>query len=732
MKTKQELLELLNSLSLEDKIGQLQQVSPVTIEATGLETGVPTQNNGEIKKNFTSVLNLFGAEKLMKIQDEYLKNNEHKIPMLFMADIIHGYRTIMPIPLAQGCSFNPALVEKCNSNVAAEASADGMHVTFAPMVDLARDPRWGRILESTGEDTYLNTLFSAAMVRGFQGEDLSKDGTIAATVKHFAAYGGAEGGRDYNTVDISERSLRQDYLPSYKAGVDAGVALIMTSFNVIGGVPSTGNKKLLRDILRDEWGFNGTIITDWGSANTMISHSVAANQKEAARLSIEAGVDIEMCTPCYDRHLKELIDEGTVDIKLVDESVMRVLELKNKLGLFDNPYRFANPEKAKQIIGCDEFLADAKELACQSSVLLKNEDNILPLSEKSGKIAFIGPYTCEKRLNGAWSVLDKNENSPTLEQTLKKRFGDKAFKFAEGSKLLGVEQYYQAEFLKYDMCEDTREAKMKEAVKLAKKVDTVVMCIGEHYFESGEARGKAHITLPDVQIELFNRIYAVNKNIVVVLFNGRPVEIKNIADKAKAVLDVWFGGTMATEAIADMLFGITAPSGRLSASFPLCVGQIPVYYNYLPTDHPVENSFEFGSRHIDIPSEPCYPFGYGLSYTTFEYSDFTLSSDTLTKDGSITATVKVKNTGNRDSFETVQLYIRDRFASVSRPVKELKGFKKVWIKAGEEVSVDITLTPDDLRIYDINMDYVTEPGDFYVFVGKDSTVKEYKVFKYLG
>ena len=377
-------------------------------------------------------------------------------------------------------------------------------------------------------------------------------------------------------------------------------------------------------------------------------------------------------------------------------------------------------------------MADAKELACQSSVLLKNEDNILPLGANSGKIAFIGPYTCDKHLNGAWSVLDKNENSPTLEQTIKKYFGANTFEFAEGSVILGAEQAYEAKFLKYDTCEESREAKMNEAVELAKRVDTVVMAIGEHYAASGEARGKAHITIPDVQIELFNRVYAVNKNIVVVLFNGRPVEIKNIADRAKAVLDVWFGGTMATEAITEMLFGLNAPSGRLSASFPLCVGQIPVYYNYLPTDHPIENSFEFGSRHIDIPSEPYYPFGYGLAYTEFEYSDFTLSSDTLTKDGSITATVKVKNIGKRNAYETVQLYVRDRFASVSRPVKELKGFKKVWIKAGEEVSVDITITPDDLRIYDINMDFVTEPGDFHVFVGKDSTVKDYKVFKYLG
>ena len=732
MKTKQQLIQLLNSLTIEEKLGQLQQVSPTTIEATGLDTGVPVENSDDTKHNFSSVLNLFGAEKLIKIQDEYLKKNSHKIPMVFMADIIHGYRTIMPIPLAQGCSFNPELVGKGTSVAAKEASVDGMHVTFAPMVDLVRDPRWGRVLESTGEDPYLNSQFSAAMVKGFQGDDISKEGTIAATVKHFAAYGAAEAGRDYNTVDMSERALRQDYLPSYKAGVDAGAALIMTSFNAVGGVPSTGNKKLLRDILRDEWGFDGAIITDWGSTNTMINHAVAANQKEAAKLAIEAGVDIEMCTHCYDRHLKELIDEGTVDIKLLDECVLRVLELKNKLGLFDNPHRFADPKKAKTVIGCQEFLDIAKELACQSSVLLKNEDNILPLSKQSGKIAFIGPYIADKHLNGAWSVLDHNENSPTLEQTLKKRFGDTAFAFAEGSKLLGIEQKAEAEFFGYDMCEDTREERICAAVELAKTVDTVVLAIGEHYNSSGEARGKAFITLPDVQVELFNRVYAVNKNIIVVLFNGRPVEIKNIADKAKAVLDVWFGGTMATEAISDMLFGINSPSGRLSMSFPYCVGQVPIYYNYLPTDHPVEISGAYSSRHIDIPNDPYYPFGYGLTYTNFEYSDFTINSDTLTKDGSITASVTVKNTGSRDGYETVQLYVRDRFASVSRPVKELKGFKKVWIKSGEQVTVDITITPDDLRIYDINMDYVTEPGEFHVFVGKDSTVKDKKIFTYLG
>ncbi len=726
--TENQLKQLMEKMSIDDKIVELLQVSPDYYTEDGIATGPAIEiglgEDGVYNTN--SVLNVFGIDRINKIKMEHVEKNKHHIPMMFMADILHGVGTVFPMPLAIGCSFDLDLVQRCYSDIAAESSAMGMDVTFAPMVDLVRDPRWGRVVESTGEDTYLNSAMCAAMVKGLQGDGVENEGTICACVKHYAAYGAPEGGRDYNTVDISERSLRQDYLPSYKAGVDAGAEMIMTSFNAVGGVPSTGNKFMTRGILRDEWGYDGTVITDWGSSNTMLAHGVAKDHREAAKLSIEAGIDIEMCSPCYLRNLKNLINDGEVDQKLLDEAVWRVLKLKNKLGLFENPLRYGNKENIKKYYKCEKHLADAKELACASSVMLKN-DGILPLGDKSGKIAFIGPYTKRSDYLGSWvpSVAREGHNASFEDEAMSRQSG---YLFAEGSNILGREQQMEADFFEIDTLEELREERMLEAVEVAKQADTVVMLIGESYKQSGEARGRSDIRIPDVQLELLRRVYEVNKNIAVVLFGGRPLDLREILPYTHALIDVWFPGSMGAKAIYDMLYGIEEPSGRLSMTFPYSVGQIPTYYNHMNTDHPYEPNGRYSSRYIDIQTEPMFAFGEGMGYTEFEYSDFQCD-EILPANGSINASVTIKNVGKRAGKEVVQLYIRDMCASVTRPIKELKGFKKVYLEAGESTKVRFEITPDMLKIWDINMQFVAEPGIFRIFIGHDSNVSEYKEFE---
>lgn len=724
-----QLRELMSKMSTSDKIVELLQLSPDYYAEDGVNTG-PAISIGigeEGAYNTNSVLNVFGIDRVNKIKLEHVEKNKHHIPMMFMADILHGVGTVFPVPLATGCSFDTELVKRCYSDIAKESSAMGMDVTYAPMVDLVRDPRWGRVVESTGEDTYLNSEMCAAMVKGLQGDGVENEGTMCACVKHYAAYGAPEGGRDYNTVDISERSLRQDYLPSYKAGVDAGTEMIMTSFNTVAGVPSTGNKYVTRGILRDEWGYDGTVITDWGSSASMLMHGVAKDHREAAKLSIEAGVDIEMCSPCYIRHLEDLINDGEVDVKLLDEAVWRVLKLKNKLGLFENPLRFGNQENLDKYFRCEKHLADEKELACASSVMLKN-DGMLPLDEKKcGKIAFIGPYINERDYIGPWvpSVAREVFNE-TFEEFASKKGKD--YLFAEGSRFLGREQQFEADFHQYDTMEESREEKMLQAVETAKNADTVVMMIGEYYMQSGEARGRSDIRLPDVQLELLRRVYEVNQNIAVILYNGRPLDLREVLPYTHALIDVWFPGSMGNEAVYEMLYGITEPSGRLDMTFPYSVGQIPTYYNHMNTDHPYEPNGRYSSRYLDIQTEPMFAFGEGMGYTKFEYSDFECD-EKLTADGSIKASVTLKNVGERAGKEVVQLYIRDLHASVARPLKELKGFKKIYLEAGESKKIEFEITPEMLKIWDINMQYVAEPGLFRVFIGHDSNVAQYKTFE---
>ncbi len=730
--TREQIEQLIETMTLEEKSRILWQPMNRVYDSNGVLTynEVDITETPEEIYGSSSTLNLFGVEKVINVQKEHIRNNPHHIPMIFMGDIIHGFATILPLPLAQSCSFNPELIKEACSVVAAESTASGVDVTYFPMVDLVRDPRWGRVMESAGEDPYLASLYCEAMVKGFQGDDLTKSG-MAACVKHFAGYGGAEGGRDYNSVELSERTLRQYYLPAYKAGIDAGAKMIMTSYNTIGGVPSTCNRHLFRDILREEWGFRGTVITDLYATASLSQHGISNVPEELAEAIIKTGIDIEMGSFNYST-LPKLVREGKVDKALVDDAVRNVLHLVNDLGLFENPHRFADDKRAKELYYCDEHLAVAKKLATESCVLLENEDNILPLTSDSGKVAFIGPFVHFGELDGNWSLVnilkeerDKKIKERTLRQELEKRFGEKQFAFADGCSHLGREQQREAE--RFGYCDEkNREKMIQEAVALAQKMDTVVLTLGELPTMSGEARCRSNIRVPDVQLELLNRVYEVNKNIVVLLYNGRPLDLREIKEKAKAILDVWFLGTQMNQAIVDLLFGVESPSGRLSMSFPYSVGQIPVYYNHLPTDH---NIPPYDSSYIDdCPRTALYPFGYGLTYTSFSYATPYLNKESFKKGETITVSVDVTNTGYVDSYEVVQLYIRDRFATVSRPVKELKGFKKVFIKAGETITITFDIDERMLRYYNIDMDYVSDPGEFHLFVGRDSSVLDYTVF----
>ena len=727
--TENDLRELLNQMSLMEKIGELSQMPgeyySTNVTATGENSTL--QFPQEIVDVAGSVLNVREPELIIEVQKKHMERHPHHIPMLFMFDIIHGFHTTFPIPLAQGCSFDPEVAEKIARATAKESCVSGMHVTFSPMVDLARDARWGRVTESTGEDPYLNSVMAAATVKGYQGDDLSKEDTICACVKHFAAYGGVEGGREYGSVDISERTLRQYYLPSYKAACDAGSGMLMTAFNAIGGVPATGDKHLVKDILRDEWGFEGVIITDYGSLSNMQNHGISDSDEELARLALEATVNIEMCVDRYAKGLPEALKSGKITMEQIDARVWEVLKLKNRLGLFENPFHFADPEKAKTVIRNEEMMNTALDVVNKTSVLLKNDGKILPLSENL-KIAFIGPYLSEPDIHGAWTPCPHCDETETVEWVLKNRFKNADFTYYEGCAMVGEEQPEIPYQLLTDFEADpkARREKIENAVKIAEKADVVVMLIGEHPRFGGEKAARVNIDIPIIQQELFRAVSAVNDNIVTVLFNHRPLDLREISAKSKAILDVWFPGTKGAEGIVNMLFGDTAPEGRLSMCFPRSVGQCPVFYNMLPTDHPVTLPSRFVTGYIDSPIEPLYSFGEGMTYTEFEYGEIVLDKSELHEGETLTASIKVKNVGDRDGYETVQLYIRDLYASVSRPVKELKRFKKVEVKAGETVNVEFTLTCDDFRFHNIQMEYVWEPGEIRIFIGKNSLCTEYK------
>ena len=723
--TEQKLTELLRDMSLEEKVNQMSQVTGGFFNGEIVVTG-PMADKGFTEDNVNlagSVIGSMGAETLKSIQKNYMEKHPHHIPLLFMLDVINGYKTVFPIPLAQGASFEPELSEQCASVAAKEASVSGLHVTFAPMTDLVRDARWGRVMESTGEDPYLNSLFCAAMVRGFQGNSLKDNYAIAACVKHFAGYGAPTAGRDYNTVELSEHTFREFYLPSYQAGIDAG-ADVMTSFNTVNGIPATGNKKLMRDILREQMKFDGVLISDWAAIEETIYHGYCADREEAAVRAVEAGVDIDMMTGIYSENLCQMVRDGKIREELIDEACLRILRLKNNLGLFENPYKDADQKKEKEYILCEEHRNLAREAAKKSFVLLKNEEHILPLDQQK-RIAFIGPYVDSRNLLGAWSFIADAKDVMTLHEAVQEQYVSENSTFCQGSPMLGADVCLEG-FGEQQQQSYTREQEdhmLQEAVQAAKEADIVVLAIGEDRLQSGEATSNANIRIPEVQEALLDRIAEVNQNIVVVLFSGRPLDIREINKKAKAILQVWLPGTEGARAIADTLFGKYNPSGKLPMSFPYCVGQVPVHYNEYSTGRPHiegKDKDRFRSKYLDIPNEPLYPFGYGLSYTTFEVSDIHLDRTWMDTSGQIEAEVTVKNTGNCTGTETLQLYIHDIAASVVRPVKELKDFKKVTLLPGEEKKVVFTITEQELRFLTEDGIYASEAGEFEIFIGKDS------------
>ena len=732
---KQKLNELLQDMSLDEKIDQLLQVTGYYFEEEGVITG-PQNQAGFTQQEVDyagSVLGIAGADKLIGIQKKYMENQPHHIPLLFMADIINGFRTIFPIPLAQGCSFDPE-VAKIGARVAAKESAvSGLHLTFSPMVDLVRDPRWGRVMESTGEDPYLNSQFAKAMVRGYQGEgELQEPFQIAACVKHFAGYGAPMAGREYNTVELSNRTLYDSYLPAYQAAIDEGCASAMTSFNTLDRIPSTANKWLMREVLRKQMGFEGVLISDWAAIEEVIHHGVAEGKKEATKLALQAGVDIDMMTTCYCRNIKELMKENEVDSALLDEAVYRILELKNKLGLFENPFKDANSQLEETEILSDEHRKMARYAATQTMVLLKNEDELLPLKKEEQKIAFIGPHIDSPYLMGVWSIFGRSEDIVTIKAGVE---GAKAphVTFHQGAPV--ASEFSKLEL--HPMVRERMEADIKvqeqllqEAVIAAKEADVVVLALGEHPTQSGEAACKTNLRLDVAQKRLLQEVRKVNTNIVTVLLNGRPMVIDDVVEESKAVLEAWLPGTEGGNAIADILFGEVNPSGKLAMSFPMNEGQIPVYYNDFPTGRPMLGKKEkYLSQYIDCPNEPFLPFGFGLSYTRFGISDITMSSEEMHEGETIKASVRVKNTGNKEGAQVVQLYIRDEVGSVSRPNRELKGFQKINLKPHEEKVVTFEINTDMLKFHDVSMQYVSEPGVFRLFIGADSATNNSAQFK---
>lgn len=707
--TDNQLEQLLSEMSLDEKVGQLMQLNGDFLDSDEFLTGPAAdfKLNYEQIYSMGSVLSEQGAARLRSLQDEMMKVQPHHIPALFMADVIHGYKTGFPAPIAIGCSFDPSLAEEISEAAAKESAAAGLHVTFSPMADLSRDSRWGRCMESTGEDPWLNARFAEAMVKGFQGDDIKEKGRIASCVKHFAAYGAVQSGRDYNVAELSERSLYEDYLPSYKAAVDAGAEMVMTAFNTLDRIPCTAHKKLMRGILRDEMGFDGVLISDYNAIGETVIHGSSEDKKEAALKAIEAGCDIDMVSDCYINNLAQLVKEGAVSEKLVDEAVMRVLKLKNKLGLFENPYKDCSEEDEKNLFFCKEHCELSYKAAAETVVMLKN-DGVLPL-KKGGKIAVIGSLAESILITGFWALYVDRSRTVTLKQAL-------------------TELYPETEFSFFPY--DTADENMLKAVSEA---NAVILALGEDQTMTGESCSRAEIYLPNGQRELFEAVSSVNNRTVALLFGGRPLAIPELAQKASAIVEAWLPGSMGCYAVADILFGKVNPSGRLSMSFPYCAGQLPLSYSAFSTGRPkpegAQGFVPFHSNYMDVPNVPLYPFGYGLSYTEFDYSEVKLDSDSLSADGKITASVIVKNIGSVAGKETVQLYIRDKKASVVRPMRQLKDVQKIHLEAGEEKEVFFTITEEMLRFYDINMDYTSEKGDFTLWIGRSSLTENIADFK---
>ncbi len=719
---------LLALMNIDEKIGQL-------IQYTGSEniTGPPSSNYDKEKKEklrkgeIGSLLNVSSRKTLCEVQKQVLENSRLKIPMIFAYDVIHGYKTIFPIPLGESASWDLELIKKTARIAAKESSADGLHWTFAPMVDVSRDARWGRGMEGAGEDPYLVTKISIARVKGFQGDNLAKDNTIAACAKHFAGYGFAEAGRDYNTVNIGNNLLHNQILPPFKALANIGVATFMNAFNEIDGIPATGHKELQRKLLKEKWNWNGMIVSDWASIAEMVNHGYAKNKKHAAEIAINAGSDMDMEGHAYNNNLKTLLNENKISINVINDAVKRVLRLKFKLGLFDNPYKYCNEQRENKDIYTSENLNVAREAGKKSIVLLKNENNILPLSKKIKNIAVIGPLANDKDSPlGNWRALAKYNSAVSLLEGVKAKVSKKTNVFYQkGIDLIIQDKRFQntKSLYLYEINENTSDkSKINDAVEIAKKADIVLLAVGEHGYQSGESRSKTNLGFTGLQNELINEIYKVNKNIVLVLSNGRPMDLSSISDRIPAILVTWQLGSESGNAIADVIFGDYNPSAKLPVSFPRNVGQQPLYYNQKNTGRPYNMNMKevTNSSYRDVKNTALYPFGYGLSYTTFEYKNLKLNKHSINKNEEIIATIDVTNTGKRSGEEIIQMYIRDIVGSLTRPVIELKGFKKEFFKAGETKTIKFIIGKKQLQYYTANKIWEVEPGEFKVMIGKSS------------
>ena len=714
----QKVTRLLNQMTLEEKIGQMNQYNGFW-DLTG-----PAPSNGDAAKKYEhlrkgyvgSMLNLRGVENVSKIQKIAVEETRLGIPLIIGFDVIHGYETLSPIPLAESASWDLEAIKKSAEVAAEEAAAAGINWTFAPMVDISRDARWGRVMEGAGEDPYLGSKIAFARVQGFQGSDLSHHSTLAACAKHFAAYGFAESGREYNTADIGTSTLNNSVFPPFQATVDAGVRTFMNSFNELNGIPATGNTYLQRDILKGKWEFDGFVVSDWGSIEEMIPHGYAKDNKHAAQMAVNAGSDMDMESYLYVNELADLVREGTVKEAYIDDAAKRILRVKFELGLFDDPYKYCDAQREKEVIGQQAFHEASLDMAKKSIVLLKNEDQLLPLKKQGQKIALIGALASDKTSPlGSWRIAAKDNSAVSVLEGMQAYTGNQ-LTYAKGTDVsLG-----KTKFTEEVKINTTDKSEFTQAIAVAKKADVVVMVLGEIGYQSGEGRSRTELGLPGVQQELLEAVYNVNKNIVLVLNNGRPLVLNWHQEHLPAIVEAWQLGTQSGNAIAQVLYGDYNPSGKLPMSFPRAVGQIPIYYNHKNTGRPImpTPSTVFWSHYQDVENTPLYPFGFGLSYTTFEYSDLQAQ---VVSTNEVNVSVTLRNTGTFTGKEVVQLYLKDHYASVTRPVRELKGFELVSLEPNEHKKISFKLTEKELGFYNNAGDFVLEPGDFSIFVGGDST-----------
>ena len=736
-----ELRQLLGSLSLEEKIGQMNLVLGSFYfeqrEDEQIITG-PAKELGLTKEDLQlcgSAIGIYGAEELTALQDRYMAVHPHHIPMLFMQDVIHGLKTIFPAPLGSACAFDPGMEEKCAGIAAKESAAAGLHVTYSPMCDLVRDARWGRVMESPGEDPYLGEQLTFSKIRGFQGEtdERRRDRKhVSACLKHFVGYGAAQAGREYHAAEISDYTLKAFYLRAFKAGIEAGADMVMCSFNTINGIPVTASIPLLRKVLREELKFDGVLISDYAALFELVAHGYAENPRQAAELALRAGVDIDLMGGVYARELKTLAEEKRELIPLIDQAVFRILKLKNKLGLFENPYGGADPGREKELLLCADHRAASREAAVKSFVLLKN-NGILPLEGRKS-IAFIGPYIRSREVMSSWAIAGNPADCVTIEEAARDVYQNSETRcfFADGSPMLVDEADGSGDGRNLHPADEELIRNMfTEAVEAAKASEAVVLAIGETFRQSGEACSRTGIGIPKIQLRLYREILKVNRNIAVVLFNGRPLDLSEISASAAAILEVWLPGTESGHAICDVLSGRCAPSGKLAMSFPRNVGQVPIFYNTYSTGRPdsEDRTDRYRSRYLDVPNAPLYHFGYGLSYTHFEISQIHLSEDTLLPGGRIIAAVSVKNTGKTAGEEILQLYLHDIAASVVRPIKELIGFKKICLRPGEIREISFEIGEEQLKFVRADGTCGSEPGKFELWIGDSSDTANKAVFE---